>query len=83
VPAKIDGNIVSFVDLDLDYIQRGGKWQVVDEEEFERNAIIFSYPDELIQRARKELNSLQERIERKQFPFDGTLESFINRIPSK
>jgi protein associated with RNAse G/E len=83
VPAKIDGNIVSFVDLDLDYIQRGGKWQVVDEEEFERNAIIFSYPDELIQRARKDLNSLQERIERKQFPFDGTLESFINRIPSK
>jgi protein associated with RNAse G/E len=27
-PARIDGNTVSFVDLDLDNIQRNGEWKV-------------------------------------------------------
>lgn len=80
-PAKINGNIVSFVDLDLDYIQRNGEWNVVDEDEFEYNAIKLAYPEELIKRARKELNDLQLRIKSMNFPFDGTLERFLNFIP--
>ena len=43
-PAKMNGNTVSFVDLDLDYVQRKGVWMVVDEDEFEMNAIKFGYP---------------------------------------
>jgi protein associated with RNAse G/E len=80
-PAKIDGHTVSFVDLDLDLIQRNGEWKVVDEDEFEMNAIKFAYSDELIHRARKELINLQSRIHNKQFPFDGSIERFIDYIP--
>jgi protein associated with RNAse G/E len=80
-PAKIDGHTVSFVDLDLDLIQRNGEWKVVDEDEFEMNAIKFAYSDELIHRAREELINLQSRIHNKQFPFDGSIERFIDYIP--
>lgn len=80
-PAKNYGNTISFVDLDLDYVQRNGQWKVVDEDEFESNAIKYSYPAELKQRARQELVNLQERISHKRFPFDGTIERFIGCIP--
>lgn len=80
-PAKINGNIVSFVDLDLDLVQRNGEWKVVDEDEFESNAIKFSYPAELKQRARQELANLQLSIQNKVFPFIGTIQRFIDYIP--
>jgi uncharacterized protein len=82
-PAKIDitKNTVSFVDLDLDYIQRDGIWRVVDEDEFVSNAITYAYPEELIHRARYELAHLQDRIRKGEFPFDGYLHRFIHCIP--
>lgn len=80
-PSKIEGNIVSFVDLDLDYVQRNGEWKVVDEDEFESNAIKFAYPEALIHKAWEELLSLKELIRKKAFPFDGSLEKFIDCIP--
>lgn len=82
-PAKINQDVVSFVDLDLDYIQRNGEWKVVDEEEFQINAVKFAYPDELIRKAREELENLKICILNKQFPFDGTIERFIACIPSE
>lgn len=81
-PAKMDGNVISFVDLDLDYVHRNGEWKVIDEDEFEHNAVKFGYPDDLIHNAKRELVSLQERIKNKQFPFDGTLENFIDCVPN-
>jgi hypothetical protein len=79
-PAKIDGATVTFVDLDLDYVQRSGEWRVVDEDEFVHNAVLFGYPDELVRTARQELFRLQERVRNKQFPFDGTIDRFIGSI---
>ncbi len=80
-PAKLEGTTVSFVDLDLDYVKRNGQWLVVDEDEFASNAIRYAYPDDLIVRARHELTNLQERVRDQLFPFDGTIETFISRIP--
>ncbi|OCT12948.1 hypothetical protein A8709_21745 [Paenibacillus pectinilyticus] len=80
-PAKMNGNTVSFVDLDLDYVQRKGVWMVVDEDEFETNAMKFEYPQELIHRAEQELRNLKDLISRKEFPFDGAIEKFLERIP--
>lgn len=80
-PPRLDGDCVSFVDLDLDLVYRNGRWSVVDEDEFAENAVKFGYPPELIERARRELEGLQQRIERKQFPFDGAIERFIRHIP--
>ncbi|MDF2964609.1 MAG: hypothetical protein K0S39_6344, partial [Paenibacillus sp.] len=73
----------TFVDLDLDYINRDGEWKVVDEEEFESHSIQYRYPLELIRRARHELIQLQVRVERKQFPFDGTLQQWVPRIQAE
>ncbi|WP_254450398.1 DUF402 domain-containing protein [Cohnella herbarum] len=83
-PANLseDGETVSFVDYDLDLIQRNGKWMIVDEDEFEQNSILYSYPQGLIKRVRQEMANLQNRIENHHFPFDGTLERFIDRISS-
>lgn len=80
-PAVMKGNTVSFVDLDLDYVYRNGKWMVVDEDEFESNAIKFAYPVTLIDRAREELERLKEAIREKRFPFDGSMERWMDRIP--
>ncbi|MNI67361.1 hypothetical protein D3C73_1229880 [compost metagenome] len=80
-PAQINGHVVSFVDLDLDLIYRNDQWMVVDEDEFASNAVKFGYSNELIQRAVTELEDLQERISKKQFPFDGAMERFIGMIP--
>lgn len=82
-PAKLTDHIVSFVDLDLDYVQRDGEWKVVDEDEFASNAKLYAYPEELMARARQELVNLQNRVHSKQFPFDGTLERWIGMIPSE
>lgn len=82
-PAKMEGHTVSFVDLDLDYIQIAGEWMVVDEDEFESNAIKFAYPNDLIHQARQELEALKERVRNNLFPFDGTLAKHIASVPSE
>lgn len=79
-PAKRSGDVVTFVDLDLDLVQQDGVWKVVDEDEFVQNAQRLSYPEKLVQRAREELARLQRRIEERKFPFDGTIERYIEKI---
>jgi uncharacterized protein len=81
-PAILSGDTVSFIDLDLDLIQRNGKWILVDEDEFEQNALLFAYPEDLKQKVMQELGNLQNRIQNNLFPFDGTLNRFIERVPS-
>lgn len=80
-PAVMSGNTVSFVDLDLDYVRRNGIWQVIDEDEFASHSIEFGYPEELILRAEQALSDLQNKVSNKEFPFDGYLDKFIDRIP--
>ncbi|WP_028551081.1 DUF402 domain-containing protein [Paenibacillus sp. UNC451MF] len=82
-PAVWNGNTVSYVDLDLDFVQRNNIWKVVDEDEFAVNSVELSYPPDLVERARVELKSLQQRVENRQFPFDGTIERFIEAIPGR
>ncbi|WP_244226683.1 DUF402 domain-containing protein [Paenibacillus protaetiae] len=79
-PAVIQGNGISFVDLDLDLICRDGKWSVVDEDEFIAHIAEFGYPQQLVDRTRQELAALQERIASGQFPFDGTIERLAGQI---
>ncbi len=82
LPAQYENNRITFVDLDLDYVCRDGSWKVVDEDEFEQNRIRFAYPQEVVAFARRELLRLQERVERRRFPFDGALERWIPIVES-
>ncbi|MGO4107876.1 DUF402 domain-containing protein [Paenibacillus sp. YAF4_2] len=82
-PAVMSGDEVSFVDLDLDLVQRGGEWMVIDEDEFIENAEKFGYPEPLMKQVRAELAGLQARVAGRQFPFDGTIERLMARIPKQ
>ncbi|MFC5403119.1 DUF402 domain-containing protein [Cohnella soli] len=79
-PSRMAGNVVSFIDLDIDLIYKNGTWEVVDEDEFEIHAVKFAYPSELMVRVRHELMSLQNRIEQNLFPFDGAIEKLIPAV---
>lgn len=80
-PAKLIGNCLSFVDLDLDLIcDNDGEWKVVDEEEFMENMVKYSYTSEIIERVRLEMTNLQKRVIAQQFPFDGTIQQFIDLV---
>jgi len=80
-PARLDGDVLSFVDLDLDLVwRRGSGWQVVDEDEFAVNAARFTYPPPLVAAARTALEGLRARVEGKGFPFDGTLDRWVRHL---
>lgn len=47
-PTLFKNEEISFVDLDLDFIQeKNNQWTVVNEDEFELNSIKYGYPKEL------------------------------------
>lgn len=72
---------LTFIDLDLDYIRnKSGKWQVVDEIDFEKNRIEMYYPEELVEKAKNALEDLKIKIELSSFPFDGFLENQIKKV---
>jgi uncharacterized protein len=78
MPPTLDGSDLSFIDLDLDYINFDGEWTIVDEDEFAINQIKYSYPDDLINRTSQELNNLIQRVKNKKFPFDGTFKEYLS-----
>jgi protein associated with RNAse G/E len=69
-PPKLENGVLSYIDLDIDVlVQPDFTYQVLDIDEFEQNARLFGYPDEVrrdVQRAISEVTSL---IEARQFPF--------------
>lgn len=80
LPPVLQGNTLSFIDLDLDLVHRNGEWQVVDEDEFLENQQLYNYPPDVIERARASLLNLQRRIAEQQFPLDGFFDAFIPTV---
>lgn len=79
-PSKF-GEILSFVDLDIDLVkERGKEWEVVDEEEFKMNQVKYQYPTEMINRAIATTAQLKQKALHSVFPFDETLLQVLNRI---
>ncbi|NYE07575.1 hypothetical protein F4694_004386 [Bacillus niacini] len=71
-PSFFHNGEISFIDLDLDYIQEKYKeWKVVDEDEFESNSIKYKYPVELKDEALKALAKLKEEVRIGNFPFNS------------
>lgn len=69
-PPIFEHGVLSYIDLDIDVlVQPDFTYQVLDIDEFEQNAKLFGYPDEVrrdVQRAIAEVTAL---IEARQFPF--------------
>ena len=71
VPAKFDGETLSYVDLDLDIlVDPDFSYRVLDVADFERNAELFGYTEEVKANARQALAKLASMIETRAFPFD-------------
>lgn len=77
VPPTFDGSVLRYIDLDIDILVSADlSYSVLDLEEFEQNAIIYSYPQEIREHAQQALEQLKRLIETRSFPFseEGTLE---------
>jgi protein associated with RNAse G/E len=71
VPPVLDGEILSYVDLDIDIlVEPDLSYQIVDLEDFEQNAGRFGYSDHVQAKARQGLERLVELIEARAFPFN-------------
>jgi protein associated with RNAse G/E len=70
VPPTFDGETLSYVDLDLDIlVEPDFSYQILDGEDFERNAKLYGYSDEVQNNAQRAVDELVNLIETRGFPF--------------
>ncbi len=70
-PPQITNNILSYVDLDVDVlVWRDFSFEILDLEEFQRNAELFSYTTETRDKVRGSLDEILRLVETRSFPFN-------------
>jgi protein associated with RNAse G/E len=73
VPAEFDGETLSYVDLDLDIlVDPDFSYRVLDVEDFEANARLYGYTEEVKANAQQALDELVNIIEARAFPFSDS-----------
>jgi protein associated with RNAse G/E len=71
VPPTFDGQTLTYVDLDLDILVReDSSYSLLDLEEFEANAVRYSYPAKVQASAQDAVNELLKMIRTRAFPFN-------------
>jgi uncharacterized protein len=76
MPPIFENNMVDYVDLDIDIlVQKDFSFKILDEDEFEINSQKLAYSEELKLNVKRSIKDLIELIEKRQFPFDGNLQS--------
>jgi protein associated with RNAse G/E len=71
VPPTFDGQVLSYVDLDIDVlVDSNYSYRILDEADFESNSDRFGYSEETRRRARLGLEELITKIESRSFPFN-------------
>ena len=69
-PARLEGGILSFVDLDVDVlVEPDYSYTVLDEDEFELHAELYAYPQTYRDNVRLALGELIRLVESRGFPF--------------
>ena len=80
-PPKIEGTILSYVDLDIDIVvQQDLSYQVMDLDEFEQNTNRYGYSDEERGSAHAAVDDLVSLIHLRQFPFDSPTASAMVHV---
>lgn len=70
-PSFTDGTL-DYVDLDIDIVVWPDmSFSILDRDEFEENAAIYPYPEEIRRKVDEALNELHLMIGNADFPFDG------------
>lgn len=71
LPAEFDGDILTFVDLDIDVLVAPDfSYRVLDEEEFTAHAALYVYPETVRNAVPHALAELVRLIESRGYPFD-------------
>lgn len=77
MPIEHVNDLLEFVDLDLAIVGDGrGNWQTANEGQFQDNAAMYNYSQDLQYRAGHELVRLREKAEMGGYPFNGFLDKF-------
>jgi protein associated with RNAse G/E len=64
MPPAFEDGVLDYVDLDIDVlVWPDGRYEVVDRDDFERNALKYDYPDEIRRRSDESVNELIAMIE--------------------
>jgi protein associated with RNAse G/E len=72
VPPTFDGEILSYVDLDLDIlVEPDFSYRLLDQDDFETNVQRYGYSAEVQNNARRAVDELVRMIQRRDFPFDS------------
>lgn len=72
LPPTLSGDVLDYVDLDLDLlIWSDFRIEVLDRDDFERNAETFGYPASVRAGAEQALAELRSMIDARKFPFDS------------
>ena len=81
-PPGSPGWTVSYVDLDLDIVERAGSPAFIDDEdEFAQHAMEFGYPPELVARVRADADAVLGAVRGREAPFDGaTAAGWLERL---
>ena len=70
-PPTFENDVLSYVDLDLDIlVEPDYSYQVLDADDFEENARLYGYSDEVRTTARRAVDDLVKMIEAREFPFN-------------
>ncbi len=71
MPPTFADDVIDYVDLDLDVIVWPEfRYEILDRDDFEENAVKYGYPEEIKQRIEMALAELISLIEKREFPFD-------------
>jgi protein associated with RNAse G/E len=69
MPAELAGDILSYIDLDIDVtVWPDGRVEVLDRDDFEENTVKFGYPQDVIDKAEAALVEVLQLIENGQLP---------------
>ncbi len=80
LPSKLNENLLTFVDLDIDIIyKKETGWKVIDVDEFLINSRKYQYPKAIKERTIKETRKLLDKAINGKAPFDRTLKKYINK----
>jgi uncharacterized protein len=70
-PPAFDGSVLSYIDLDIDvFVAPDLTYKILDLDDFEANAQMFAYPEDVQAHAHGALKELTELIEARAFPFN-------------
>lgn len=70
MPPVFEDGVLDYVDLEIDILVWSDlSFEILDTDEFEENAKIFSYSDELKSKVYESVSELKTMIEKREFPF--------------